>query len=257
MPLQNRVDPFGEIHAVVARGMFTGNRGVIHDPATKTLLNCRWTTKAWIICECDFRGRRREVMGRNAPSGRAGWTELFFLDEVTALAAGHRPCFYCRRERAIEFARCFAAGQGRETIAAPEMDAVLHRERWASRRGHDRDKAPPPLTTPRKGEGNLGVALPRPAVSPGIDVSGSPSPLRGGVRGGGRRADELPFGAMVASRGDAFARSVDGWVRWSFEGWRTGEPSSPVQLITPRAAVDALRWGYEPAWHSSALRPVP
>lgn len=139
MPLQNRVDPFGEIHAVASRGMFTGNRGVIHDPATKTLLNRRWTTKAWIICECDFRGRKREVMGRNAPSGRAGWTELFFLDEVTALAAGHRPCFYCRRERATEFARCFAAGQGRETITAPEMDAVLHRERWASRRGHDRD----------------------------------------------------------------------------------------------------------------------
>lgn len=136
MPLQNRVDPFGEIHAVAARGLFTGNRGVIHDPATKTLLERRWTTKAWIICECDFRGRRRELMGRNAPSGRAGWTELFFLDEVTALAAGHRPCFYCRRERAVEFARCFAAGQGRASISAPEMDAVLHRERWASGRGH-------------------------------------------------------------------------------------------------------------------------
>jgi len=71
-------------------------------------------------------------MGRNAPSGGAGWTELFFLDEVTALAAGHRPCFYCRRERAGEFARCFAAGQGRMTISAPEMDAVLHRERRPS-----------------------------------------------------------------------------------------------------------------------------
>lgn len=138
MPLQNRVDPFGEIHAVASRGLFTGNRGVIHDPETKTLLNRRWTTKAWIICECDFRGRHREVMGRNAPSGRAGWTELFFLDEVTALAAGHRPCFYCRRERAVEFARCFAAGQGRQTISAPEMDAILHQQRWASRRGHER-----------------------------------------------------------------------------------------------------------------------
>ena len=132
MPLQNRVDPFGNIHAAAARGLFTGNRGVIHDPATRTLLSRRWTTKAWIICECDFRGRKREVMGRNAPSGNAGWTELFFLDEVTALAAGHRPCFYCRRERAVEFARCFAAGQGRTTISAPEMDAILHRERWAS-----------------------------------------------------------------------------------------------------------------------------
>ncbi len=113
MPLQNRVDPFGAIYAVSARGLFTGNRGVIHDPATKTLLSRRWTTRAWIVCECTFRGRRRDVMGRNAPSGGAGWTELFFLDEVTALAAGHRPCFYCRRAAAVDFARSFAQGQGR------------------------------------------------------------------------------------------------------------------------------------------------
>ena len=132
MPLRNRVDPSGEIHADPARGMFTGNRGVIHDPATKTLLSRRWTTKAWIGCLCDFRGRRREVMGRNAPSGGAGWTELFFLDEVTALAAGHRPCFYCRRRAAKEFARCFATARGLPTVTAPEMDAVLHRQRCAS-----------------------------------------------------------------------------------------------------------------------------
>ena len=132
MPLQNRVDPFGEIHAVAARGLFTGNRGVIHDPATKTLLRRRWTTKAWLICECEFRGRKRPVMGRNAPSGNAGWTELFFLDEVTALAAGHRPCFYCRRERAKEFADCFAAGNGLVRPKVAEIDAILHRERLAS-----------------------------------------------------------------------------------------------------------------------------
>ena len=132
MPLQNRVDPFGEIHAVAARGLFTGNRGVIHDPATKTLLKRRWTTKAWLICECDFRDRKREVMGRNAPSGNAGWTELFFLDEVTALAAGHRPCFYCRRERAKEFSDCFAAGNALVRPKVTEIDAILHRERLAS-----------------------------------------------------------------------------------------------------------------------------
>lgn len=132
MPLQNRVDPFGEIHAVAARGLFTGNRGVIHDPDTKTLLKRRWTTKAWLICECEFRGRKREVMGRNAPSGNAGWTELFFLDEVTALAAGHRPCFYCRRERATEFSDCFAAGNGFLRPKVTEIDAVLHEQRLAS-----------------------------------------------------------------------------------------------------------------------------
>lgn len=128
MPLQNRVDPFGHIHAVAARGLFTGNRGVIHDPRTRTLLSRRWTTKAWIICTLEHpRGVKRAPMGRNAPSGGAGWTELFFLDEVTALSAGHRPCFYCRREAAARFLACTGEPN------APALDAVLHRERMAAR----------------------------------------------------------------------------------------------------------------------------
>ena len=90
-PLQNRVTPFGDVVAIAQRGLFIGNRGIIHDPATKTLLQRRWTTKAWLVCVLDYKGRRREVMG-----GRT-WTELFFLDEAVALAAGHRPCFFCRR----------------------------------------------------------------------------------------------------------------------------------------------------------------
>ena len=132
MPYQNRVDPFGAIHAVAARGLFTGNRGVIHDPATRTLLKRRWTTRAWIICDCGFRGWKRDVMGRNAPSGGAGWTNLFFLDEVTALAAGHRPCFFCRRTQATAFADCLGRSAGRGRLAAPEIDQRLHRERLAS-----------------------------------------------------------------------------------------------------------------------------
>lgn len=133
MPLQNRVDPFGAIHAVSARGLFTGNRGVIHDPATRTLLSRRWTTKAWIICTLEHpRGATREPMGRNAPSGGAGWTELFFLDEATALAAGHRPCFYCRGDAARRFRKCFEAGNGRQGAPAPVIDEILHRERPAS-----------------------------------------------------------------------------------------------------------------------------
>lgn len=130
MPYQNRVDPFGSIHADPARGLFTGNRGVIHDPSARTLLKRRWTTKAWIICNCGFRGWKRDVMGRNAPSGEAGWTNLFFLDEVTALAAGHRPCFFCRRAQATAFADCLGGGDGRP--AAPDIDRRLHGERLAS-----------------------------------------------------------------------------------------------------------------------------
>lgn len=127
VPLQNRVDPFGQIHATRQRGLFTGNRGVIHDPETGRLLARRWTTKAWIICSLEHPlGIRREPMGRNARSGGAGWTELFFLDEPTALAAGHRPCFYCRREAAKSFMQRFPAS------SAPEMDAILHAERLTS-----------------------------------------------------------------------------------------------------------------------------
>jgi hypothetical protein len=125
MPLQNRVTPTGEIIATPHRGLFTGNRGIIHDPATKRLLNKRWSTPAWLICVCEFRGRWREVMG-----GRS-WTELFFLDEATAFAAGHRPCFYCRREEANRFRAAWQAGNGVGRQRAHDIDAVLHRERLA------------------------------------------------------------------------------------------------------------------------------
>ena len=133
VPLQNRVDPFGAIRAAPERGLFTGNRGVVHDPATRTLLKRRWTTKAWIVCALAHPcGLTRRPMGRNGPAGGAGWTELFFLDEVTALAAGHRPCFYCRREAALSFRACFAAGTGMAAPDAPAMDDMLHRQRLAS-----------------------------------------------------------------------------------------------------------------------------
>ena len=123
MPLQNRVTPTGDIIATPHRGMFTGNRGIIHDPATKTLLKKRWSSPAWITCVCEFRGWRRQVMG-----GRS-WTELFFLDEATAFAAGHRPCFFCRRDDASRFRRCWEEGNGVTDIRAREIDAVLHGER--------------------------------------------------------------------------------------------------------------------------------
>ena len=122
-PLQNRVTPSGDIISTPQRGLFTGNRGIIHDPATKTLLNRRWSSKAWITCVCEFRGRRRDVMGTRS------WTELFFLDEATAFAAGHRPCFYCRRDDANAFRAAWEKGNGVSGVRAPEMDKVLHTER--------------------------------------------------------------------------------------------------------------------------------
>jgi len=123
MPLQNRVTPSGDIIATPHRGLFTGNRGIIHDPATKTLLKKRWSTPAWLTCLCEFRGWRRKVMG-----GRS-WTELFFLDEATAFAAGHRPCFFCRRHDAVRFRAAWEQGNGVTGVRARDIDAVLHRER--------------------------------------------------------------------------------------------------------------------------------
>jgi hypothetical protein len=123
VPLQNRVNPAGEMVATEHRGTFTGNRGIIHDPETRTLLKKRWSTPAWLTCVCEFRGRRRKVMSQRS------WTELFFLDEATAFAAGHRPCFYCRREDAKHFRSCWEKGNGVTGLTAKAMDAVLHAER--------------------------------------------------------------------------------------------------------------------------------
>jgi len=122
-PLQNRVLPTGEIVAHPGRGLLMGNRGCIHQP-DRTLSVTRWRTKMWISCVLDWRGRTRDVM----PPGR--WTALFFLDEATALAAGHRPCGYCRRADHRWFGEAWRTGIGLEVRPyAREMDVALHAER--------------------------------------------------------------------------------------------------------------------------------
>ncbi|MAS05706.1 MAG: hypothetical protein CL534_13630 [Ahrensia sp.] len=123
MPLQNRVTPFGEIVAHPARGLFMGNRGILHDSDRRLHPTRRWAHKTWICCLCEFRGRHRTVM----TPGR--YTELFFLDEATALAAGHRPCFECRRADAKRFAAAWADGNDAPRPTARDMDTVLHAER--------------------------------------------------------------------------------------------------------------------------------
>jgi hypothetical protein len=128
MPLQNRVTPLGDIVVAPERGLFTGNRGIIHDPRTRTLLKRRWASRAWLICTLQWRGVRRTVMGAGS------WTELFFLDEATALAAGHRPCFLCRRAAAQAFQACFPANGQREPLKAGDIDRMLHAEPLDGRR---------------------------------------------------------------------------------------------------------------------------
>jgi hypothetical protein len=127
MPLQNRLTPFGELMAVPARGTLFGNRGGRFHTDAKTLTARRWASRQWICCVLDFKGRRRDVWGRF-------YTELFFLDEPTALAAGHRPCFECRRKDAEAFAGYWhAAHRLRRRPYAFEIDEVLHRERLQGR----------------------------------------------------------------------------------------------------------------------------
>jgi hypothetical protein len=123
--LQNRVDPLGRIIATAARGSLMGNRGVIHNKQKQ--ITHAFKHKAWITCLLEFKDRKRTVMTADR------WTELFFLDEATAFAAGHRPCFECRREDAKRFKSCWIAGNPLHnfsmTISIKEIDEIIHYER--------------------------------------------------------------------------------------------------------------------------------
>ena len=208
MPLQNRVDPFGSIHAVSARGAMMGNRGGrIHDPAAKTI-NRKFASKRWIACVCEFRGRKRAVMGNS-------YTELFFLDEVAALAAGHRPCAECRNADFKRFSNGWKQAFGLADMPkADEMDAVLHRERSVSGAG------PQPL------DARMISILPDGTM---IARDGNAWAVRAGA------ALRWSFGGYGASN-------------------QLGAFGGNVSLLTPPGIVKVLKTGYQAAWHSSAGR---
>ena len=129
MPLQNRVDPWGRLHAIEARGTLLGNRGILHNAQKEIISNS--ARKGWVTCRLEFEGRQREVFSAGS------YSELFFLDEATAFSAGHRPCAECRRGRYNEFKAAWVrANPGLVRSANPsitEIDKVLHAER--ARRG--------------------------------------------------------------------------------------------------------------------------
>ncbi len=210
-PLQNRVDPFGEIHATPARGSVMGNRGgCLHDNQ-RQLGRRRWVSKRWIACRLAFKGRHRTVM----TPGR--YTELFFLDEATALAAGHRPCFECRRQDANAFADAWAQAFGLpRSPRADAMDVRLHAERIVS-------------------HGN---------TEPAVRIN--PANLPNGAMIGHQTAD-----------GDQAAWLVlDGTLRhWTFDGYGEALPIANVgkaQLITAPSLVAVLAAGYPTGVHRSA-----
>jgi hypothetical protein len=125
MPLQNRVTPFGEIVALAGRGLVMGNRGILHDDARRIVRHSQ--LRRWLACRTEFRGRHRTIMRPHS------YTELFFLDEATAFAAGHRPCAECRSMDYRRFRALWAVCHG-EPLSADLIDRQLHRERLAGRR---------------------------------------------------------------------------------------------------------------------------
>jgi hypothetical protein len=210
MPRQNRITPFGEIVTLPERGTMMGNRGILHDVDGR--IRRRWQVKRWLLCVLEFKGRHRTVMAPNR------YTELFFLDEVTGLAAGHRPCAECRRSQFLAFRNAWANGErwiiGSEPIRSDMMDAKLHAERI----GPDRSKR---------------------VFTASIDE------LPDGV-----------FVNLDATVGDAWLIWGDDLLAWSPGGYteRRPRPKAAVTVLTPRSTVAAIREGYVPEVHSSAWK---
>ena len=201
--------PTGEIVADPGRGTLMGNRGCLH-ASDRQLGAARWRSKAWICCTLDWKGVRRDPM----PPGR--WTALFFLDEATALAAGHRRCAYCRRADFISFAEAWRRGAGlREAPRAPAMDAALHTERVDPR---TRTQLTRPVSLGDLPDG----AMIRHRGDPGLVAAGRVLPW-----------SFAGYGPPV-----------------------TAGPGTTVDLLTPPSALAAIGAGYRPAIHASAVHPT-
>jgi hypothetical protein len=236
MPLQNRVSPFGELFATSARGTLFGNRGGRFHTDDKTLTTRRWASRQWICCVLQFKNRQRDVWGRY-------YTELFFLDEVTAFAAGHRPCFECRREDAERFATLF-------------RDASTNSVRpRGSGEPKQRAQVRVPLGSRLRGDERGGVGSRR-TSAPAMDDVLHAERLNGRVKRTHRRPiDTLPDGAMIVVDNEAHAVRGEALLRWSPEGYAALRPRPrgiDVDVLTPPSIVAVLARGYRPQWHPSA-----
>ncbi len=205
MPYQNRVDPFGQLVATSARSTLMGNRGCLHDAGDRPLR--QYQSRRWIVCVLDFKGRKKAPM----PPGK--YTSLFFLDEATALAAGHRPCAECQRARFTEFRHHWAAANpelaGGATPSVDTIDSALHRERLSDHY-YQRDKTKRTYTALLK---------------------------------------DLPDGVLVLGAGKTphLVRG-DALYPWSFDGYGSPveRPDAEVQVLTPHSTVCAIAHGYVP-----------
>ena len=209
MPRPNRVTPLGEIVATPDRGLFMGNRGCLHDADGN--VRRPWQLTRWIVCLLQFKGRKRAVM---TPGH---YTELFFLDEATALAAGHRPCAECRRERFDAFRRAVVVGTGTEPLpTAVEIDRRLHAQRVAP----DRSKRTHAASLDALPDGVF-------VLLPGVE-----------------RTPYLVLGDTLSA-----------WTAGGYAG-RVGRPRGVgVEVMTPELTVCAIRGGYVPEVHPSTHSP--
>jgi hypothetical protein len=214
-PRQNRVTPFGDLIAVSARGTLMGNRGRLHDPTGRVVRRVANGYRAWVTCLPEFRGRRRPVM---APDR---YTELFFLDEATALAAGHRPCGECRREDFRRFRTAWLRGNPDRALEPDALIAAIDRELHRDRLGDD---------------GRARVHRASHASLPnGVFVAG-PGPTE----------------ALLVWRGAL--------VPWSPEGYGRPRPwpdASDAVVLTPRSTVAAIAAGYAPSVHPTLAASAP
>ncbi|MCL4299551.1 MAG: hypothetical protein KJ077_27695 [Anaerolineae bacterium] len=208
-PKQNRVTPFGEIIATSARGTLMGNRGCLHD--NQGHIKRQYQVKRWIICQLNFKNRKRAIM---TPGH---YTELFFLDEATALAAGHRSCAECSRPRFNEFVSAWVAANPELAsgmkISTDKLDDILHQERIASGR---KVTYPERLTN----------------LPPGTFIT---------------------FGLMK----QAYLVLEDELIAWHPEGYgqRMGRSNvQVVQVLTPRSVVQTLAYGYQVNIHPSVKK---
>jgi hypothetical protein len=209
MPARVRVTPLGSLVAVPARGLLMGNRGCLHDDHGEVVRDIA-SYRGWVTCRLSFNGRDRRPLRKPGH-----YTELFFLDEATALAAGHRPCWTCRRAEVRSFLACMAAGLRCDGPLRPDQaDRLLHAERLEGRAFR----------------------------------AGWPAQLQA-----------LPDGAMVT----AAQQRTRAWLwhgrrlwPWRADGYGPPEAAPAgldMLLLTPPAAVAALREGYMPIIHDSAL----
>lgn len=209
MPRQNRVTPSGDLIACPERGTFMGNRGILHDAGGH--VKRPWQLKRWIVCVLQFKERRLPVMEPGH------YTQLFFLDEATALAAGHRPCAECRRERFNAFRAAWGVvhpGAGGSLPTAEEIDRQLHAERVA------------PERSKRLFRANLGE------LTNGVFV-------------------RHPDGGE-----DAYLVWNEWLIAWTPGGYTTRRErphGAEVLVLTPESTAGAIRAGYVPAVHPSAL----